>query len=562
MMTRRRVGRPATAFLLSMCLLSAEGAGVGQRFNLSSALQLGTGQFAQLFVPDYCVGSTNSAVTLVLHLHGSSGAAEDMIYKPRANAILFNLHLNGLSGVYQTYFADQTKFPAITNLVLEVLRTNNIVANARMGKLVLTSFSAGYAGLREILKSPANYERTDAILLADSLYSSSDPASRSAQMRDFLQFAADARDWRKIFLITHSSVATSGYDSTVQTADYLVSGIDRSWIAVSATDAIGTQYRQCDAGNLQIKGYLGDTATDHTRHFQNMDSMMARLAGLMARAETEFRFTSISRLSENRLELALAGASGSECVVERSADFTNWAPFSIVAANTNPSTLLDTVTAGGNRFYKARVAALQTVTQFESYSPGAVVMFQSPLFSGSTSGFLDTAAATFFHVTNVFPAGGANSLRVLQANWTFKAGQVNPWLRLTTYNTSNLPNPAISLTGALRFDIYSTRDIYVALGVRETDTTAAIGTNGGISGAIEWIGGSTQNSSPPQGRLVSANTWTQLVYFIPHEPIGSFAGNGVLNSSTGRGTLEHLAIVPAGGAGAYSLYLDNFQVIE
>jgi hypothetical protein len=35
-----------------------------------------------------------------------------------------------------------------------------------------------------------------------------------------------------------------------------------------------------------------------------------------------------------------------------------------------------------------------------------------------------------------------------------------------------------------------------------------------------------------------------------------------LDSTTGKGTLEHIALVPADGAGAHSIYLDNFQVIE
>src|SRR5690606_17399417 len=111
----------------------------------------------------------------------------------------------------------------------------------------------------------------------------------------------------------------------------------------------------------------------------------------------------------------------------------------------------------------------------------------------------------------------------------------------------------ISLTGALRFDIYSTRDIYVALGVRETDTTASIGANGGTAGGIEWVGGSTQNTNPPLGRFVPAGNWTRLIFFISHEPVGNFVGNGVLNSTTGKGTLEHLALVPASGSGAYTI---------
>lgn len=560
----RRIFAVCLAFLMTHDLVQASG--VGQRFSLTAPLQLATGQSAQVFVPDYYVAPTNSKVMLVFHLHGGVGTSEDMVYKPRANAVVFSLQLNGLSGVYKTYFSDTAKFPMITNLVMDVLRTNSIVANPQIGKLVMTSFSAGYAGIREMLKVPANYQRIDALMLGDTLYSSSDPASRAVDMQHFLQFAVDARDLNKFFLLTHSSVATSGYDSTVQTADYLVSGIGRSWSSTSVVDTIGTQYRQCDAGQFQAKGYLGNSGSDHSKHYQNMNFMMERLIELMAITnivpETELRFTSVSRLSNNQVQLGLLGTPGTESFVERSTDFTNWKPVSIITANTNPITLLDSLVENENRFYQARLATVQTISPFESYSSGAVVMFQSPSYSGSTSGFLDLSSPAFGYVTNVFPAGGSNNARVFQANWSFKADQVNPWVRLTTFNAVNLPNPIISLTGALRFDIYSSRDIYVALGVRETDATAPFGANGGTVGGIEWIGGSTQNSAPPLGRFVPAGSWARLVFFIPHEPISSFVGNGVLNSTTGRGTLEHLALVPADGAGAYTIYLDNLQVIE
>jgi len=165
-------------------------------------------------------------------------------------------------------------------------------------------------------------------------------------------------------------------------------------------------------------------------------------------------------------------------------------------------------------------------------------------------------------VTNNFPAGHA-SARVLQASWTFKSGTANPWLRLTTSSAPNLPNPVIGFNQVLRFDLYTDRDLYVAIGLRETNTGAPIGGDGGTSGAIEWVGGTTNNSiSPPRGRLVTAGQWTTLEFFIPYEPVRASTGNGLLESTTGKGVLEQLTLVPADGVGAYNLYLDNFQVLD
>ena len=59
-----------------------------------------------------------------------------------------------------------------------------------------------------------------------------------------------------------------------------------------------------------------------------------------------------------------------------------------------------------------------------------------------------------------------------------------------------------------------------------------------------------------------AGQWTTLSFFLPYEPVRGFTGDGVLETSTGKGVLEHLEFVPAAGPGAYDIYLDNFRVTD
>jgi hypothetical protein len=67
-------------------------------------------------------------------------------------------------------------------------------------------------------------------------------------------------------------------------------------------------------------------------------------------------------------------------------------------------------------------------------------------------------------------------------------------------------------------------------------------------------------SRPNPTRTVTAGSWVTLEFTLPTEPVISFnAGDGVL--AAGKGVLEHLALVPAGGLGEYNVYLDNFQVV-
>lgn len=115
----------------------------------------------------------------------------------------------------------------------------------------------------------------------------------------------------------------------------------------------------------------------------------------------------------------------------------------------------------------------------------------------------------------------------------------------------------------LKFDIYADKDIKVGLCLRETGTTAAIGANGGTTGAIEWVGVPAKNGTAPNPvRTVTAGAWTTVRYNIPFQAVTAFTGNGTLESATAKGVLEHLALVPAGGLGTYNIYLDNFVYVR
>ncbi len=205
------------------------------------------------------------------------------------------------------------------------------------------------------------------------------------------------------------------------------------------------------------------------------------------------------------------------------------------------------------------------VTDFEAFASGTssgTVLLRNPNFSGSTAAFLDVAPNTT-SVTGTFPTGNV-SARVLQANWSWNA-TANPWLRLTTSGTANLPNPVIDVTRKLKFDLYTDKAVGVAIAVRETGNAAgtAIGSNGGTTpGVIEFAGVTNVIGGQPQvTRVVGASNWMTLIFDLPSEPIVNFVGgNGVLSTATGLGVLEHLAFVPAAGIGAYNVYLDNFIV--
>ncbi len=300
------------------------------------------------------------------------------------------------------------------------------------------------------------------------------------------------------------------------------------------------------------------------------DALVSNAAGLATSAPATLaiivsppRFLSTSRLPDGQVQLAFSGASGQSYILEVSTDLLSWHPLSVLAVSNGPVPFTDPdAPSYSRRFYRAREAASQSLTDFEAFAPGMMALFQKPGYSASTLSFLTTTPNAAY-ATNLFPAGHA-STRVLYTSWGFKTGALNPWLRLTSNGATNLPNPTLSTNQVLSFDFYTDNDLYVDVGFRETSTTAPIGGDGGTSGAIEWVGGITDNTiSPPKGHRVSAGQWTTLQFFLPLEPVRGFTGNGVLQTTTGKGVFEHLALLPASApATAYNVYLDNFQLTD
>jgi hypothetical protein len=212
----------------------------------------------------------------------------------------------------------------------------------------------------------------------------------------------------------------------------------------------------------------------------------------------------------------------------------------------------------------------QIIADFESYTTptaNGTAMFRAPSFSGSTGTKLDPSPNSSTVESTGIPLGnplvGNNALLV-----SFSFNDTNPvplWVRLTTFNTQDQPNPTIGLsTGmGLQFDIHSDTPLFVTALVRETETGAAFGANGGSANGIEFVGG---NPTTTTGKAVAANTWTTLLFDFSTDPVAAFAGataNGILEPGVdGKGVLEALGLAVASGTtGDINIWLDNFQVV-
>ncbi len=247
-------------------------------------LHVDLGDEATLFIPEGYRAS-GPAVNVVLHLHGAPGVIEPALVEVGWPAVLIEFNRKGLSSVYTKPFSDPALFPRLLDRTLAQVKDAGFAGDPRVGWVVVSSFSAGFGGVRELLKDPRNYDRIDALVLADSLYAGylGDPKDRKvdpALMTDFRRLARDAADGKKSLLVTHSALVPDGYASTGETADDLIGSL------AGEPQTVRTEWgpklaatRRFERGKALIVGFSGTTGEDHMAHLRGIARLWKALPG-------------------------------------------------------------------------------------------------------------------------------------------------------------------------------------------------------------------------------------------------------------------------------------------
>lgn len=228
---------------------------------------------AQLYIPHAATADDAGQIDVVVHFHGGLTYLARAIERYGFNTVLIYYSPGGLSSAYRVPFEDEQRFGRLLDEALAALRQQERwAADVAWGKLVVTSFSAGYGAVRELLKSPEYVQRIDGVLLSDSLYAGyvGDAALRQVnpqQMRPFVDFAERAVDGEKAFTVTHSTIVPPGYAGTHETADYLVAAQGLAWRPVDLPGPGGMhRRREAGAGRLTLIGAEGEDAIAHVIH--------------------------------------------------------------------------------------------------------------------------------------------------------------------------------------------------------------------------------------------------------------------------------------------------------
>ena len=240
-----------------------------------SGRRIDLGGEATLFVPEG-FQPREGRVDVVLHLHGASRVVESALVASSWPAVLIEFNRNGLSSVYAKPFADHTLFPRLLDGVIRSLVDAKLVDSPKLGRVAVSSFSAGFGGVRELLKVPEHFERIDTIILADSLYCGyeGDAASKKLDpklMVGFREFARQAVTGSKVMVVTHSAQRPEGYGSTTETADDLIQVVGGKPGSARVDRENGwVQAREFRRKGLVVLGFDGAGPEDHMRHLRRI----------------------------------------------------------------------------------------------------------------------------------------------------------------------------------------------------------------------------------------------------------------------------------------------------
>ena len=242
-----------------------------------------------LFVPS-SFASADGTFDLVIHFHGNAELVAESVATAGLSALVLVVNVGVGSGAYDTRYGPPGMLDFDVTRVVETATARGL-RGARLGRLALAAWSAGYGAIGRILARDEAFSRVSAVLLCDALHSNFvDKGSREVDMvriAPFVRFADKAAAGEKLFIMTHSEIGEFRYATTTETSDAILRalGIERSrtigWPdrpsfplarAVMSTERWLEQRSEAQRGDLHIAGYRGFKEDDHIAHLAQMSS--------------------------------------------------------------------------------------------------------------------------------------------------------------------------------------------------------------------------------------------------------------------------------------------------
>lgn len=204
---------------------------------------------------------------VMIHFHGHEAVRKEWV-QVMTHTVLVGIDLGLGSGPYESTFRGRTAFETLLDSIETALRKRS--PGARIGRIGLSAWSAGYGAIQNILANPEHMKRVDTVVLLDGLHCGySGRSLNEVQLRPFVRFAEQAAAGRKLMVVTHSSIIPPGYASTTETANFLVHmvGGKPQRARPRPSDPMGLELiSRYSRGTFHVRGFAGNDKLDHCAH--------------------------------------------------------------------------------------------------------------------------------------------------------------------------------------------------------------------------------------------------------------------------------------------------------
>lgn len=240
----------------------------------------------QLFVPPGYQPKPEE--TLTVHFHTAQWVSIPQHVAAGLDGPLLVFNNGAGSSVYERPFLDKERFGRWMERCREAMQRLGAPAEMRWTAIDISSFSAGYGAVRELVQVPELFALMRRVVLADSLYGDlleEKLPARVANPRDidvWLPLAQAARRGEKTFLITVSEVPTP-YASSSECASAIAAGVGGQLAPAApgaTSDPAMTEWkllRRFDEGHLHIWLFEGADAPAHLAHTRNLAALWQSL---------------------------------------------------------------------------------------------------------------------------------------------------------------------------------------------------------------------------------------------------------------------------------------------
>lgn len=200
---------------------------------------------------------------LLVHFHGAEPVRKQLALED-TGLVVAAIDAGTLSSHYAQVLPSPDAWARlVASVELEVARATGR-PSARASAIIVSSWSAGYGAVTEVLRRPD--DRIQGWVLLDSLHASYAPGSRvplAPQLAPFVELARRAADEGPLFYLTHTAIRPEAYASTTEVATFLIQEATGEAAPFPASAPAGEETRAARKGRFVVRGYAGDGKEAH-----------------------------------------------------------------------------------------------------------------------------------------------------------------------------------------------------------------------------------------------------------------------------------------------------------